>query len=198
MENPFRLTVLRAAFGVLLLPAGGLLSGAAPAEEPSLKALLADYRSLAPAPEGSRVHERTVQLGHLGLYFEDGSLFPLRSSGGTTLGLFFRGRGRYTYHAADPGDRQALAESLSHRTVTPSLQNSAVTDPFGQMVIFFATPVFQELWTANSGEEASSATAPAPTRRSRWDRKTGRRSKSSGGAFKRPTCLTTTSRPRRG
>lgn len=54
-----------------------------------LTALLADFRAVSPVEAGIGIHAQAIQIGHLEISIEDGSLFPLRTPKGLTLGFFF-------------------------------------------------------------------------------------------------------------
>ena len=67
------------------------------------------------------------------------------------LGLFFEGRASYAYTTEDAIDRQVLRDNLAHRSSARLLRDGKVTDEVTEALIFFASPLFEELWSAEHG-----------------------------------------------
>jgi len=131
-------------------PAATVADAAVPAS--GLLEILEDYRSLAPSPRGIPLRKRTASVGHLDLRFEEGTLFPLKTPGGATLGFFFEGRGHYAYETEDPVDREVLF--LKRAQMAPALVPTAsgVGDSFERILLFFAAPAFEDLLDPGKAE----------------------------------------------
>jgi peptidase M1-like protein len=140
-------STLRTMTAVILLLAATRVSATA-TDRPDLLALLDGYRSLRLAPKGIAIEGRTARVGHMEFTFEKGTLIPLQEAGGRTLGLFFQGKGRYSYRSEDSADRQVIEANLAHLTKAPLIFNSTVRDSFDRLVLFFAAPAFEDLWRA--------------------------------------------------
>jgi hypothetical protein len=153
---------------ILFLAAGGLIG----AGQPDLPALLDGYRALQPASRGTEIRERTIRVGHMELAFEQGVLFPLEGAGGDVLGLFFDGKGRYSYRSEDPADRQVIESNLTRLTKDFLLHHFTVSDSFDRLVLFFAAPLIEELWAAGVAPGTAAEPAPAltPGRRDAFER----------------------------
>ena len=102
---------LTAAFLLVLSTCGAAAAGANP---PDLRSLLQSYRSLRLATKGWVVENHPARCGHMEFDFEQGEVFPLQGERGETLGLYFVGKGRYTYRSEDPADRQVMESNLAH------------------------------------------------------------------------------------
>ncbi len=119
----------------------------------TLPAILEAYRALAPAADGTAVKDRAGRIGHLALHLDEGTVFPLKGSGGDVLGFYFDGKGHYAYKPEGALDQQVFETNL--RRYVPSLRpaNHEVGDQFEHLLVFFAAPAFPELWEA--GADAS-------------------------------------------
>jgi len=124
-------------------------SQAAPVQT-GLLALLQDYHSLRPAPEGVGITQRTVRIGRLRLELEEGVLVPLQGPSKQILGAYFEGRGIYFYQSESTADRQTLALNLSHYSVAPRLQQGTLSDPFTRALIVFGPPMLPEILPTSS------------------------------------------------
>ncbi len=149
-------------------PPAGAPAAAIPGAEPvpDLAVLLDGYRSPQPAATGVRVRARSVTLGHLEIRFDDGVLFLLLGKGGAPLGLYFDGGGHYLYRSEDPADRQVMEANITHQASNALYHDHSVEDAFTRLTLFFAAPLFEDLWggAATPGGASESAALTAQQR----------------------------------
>ena len=129
---------------LLLVPVAAATASERP--EASLPELLQDFRTLAPAPEGYPVSNRSVSIGHLDLNFESGTVFPLQTTAGVTLGILFEGAGRFAYRGADAAETKSLLDSAARLHPAPVMTSQSIGDSFKSFLAFFATPEPNSLW----------------------------------------------------
>ena len=162
--------------GILLLltlvPVSFVLAD--PVVEPDLPALLESCRSPHLATCETGIHERSARVGNMEFAFESGVLCTFQGARGDVLGLFFEGKGRYTYRSVDPADRQVVEGNLSRLRKSSLYNRFAVSDAFERLLLFFAEPEFEELWRNQASPAAPAGVAPGPGRESAFQ-KTWRR-----------------------
>ncbi len=132
--------------------------------QPNLTTLLEGYRSLQPTARGIAVKQRDVRIGHLEISFGDGTIYPLRSPQGETLGLYFEGLARYTYRSEDPADRLVIEANVAHQTTAPIYYQHAVRDSFQRAVFFFAAPFLEDIEKVDPDLPGGATIVPGATR----------------------------------
>jgi|GEM_PF-4146849 len=139
-----------ASLAIALLMADSTGSAETPQAGPAtdLASVLEDFRSVSLAAEGCRIQKRSTRIGHLELEFEEGVVFPLRTSAGETLGLLFEGGGRIVYRSDDPADAKALLDKAARLHPSPVMTTSSISSSFTTLLAFFTSPVLTEVWKA--------------------------------------------------
>jgi hypothetical protein len=134
---------------------------AEPEADPDLLSLLEDYRALSMATSCVAAGGQEAEIGHMKLLFKEGQICPVVTSGGEPMGFSFEGRGRYTYTSEDPVDRQVVEANVMAETDGSIYDDHTLSDRFERLVVFFARPVFKELWEQALADPSGSDTAPA-------------------------------------
>lgn len=140
-----------------------------PTVESDLPALLESYRSPHLATCETGFHDRISRVGNMEFTFESGVLCTFQGPRGDVLGLFFEGKGTYTYRSVDPADRQVVEGNLSRLRKSSLYNRFAVSDTFKRLLLFFAAPEFEDLWTSEPPRGTSADSAPGPARESAFE-----------------------------